>query len=741
MSNESTPLLNYNPFDFANPVIDSDLFAGRESELADIRYYLEHAKAAPNPINVALLGERAAGKTSFLNMAENAAKELGFCAVRVDLDESDAESELAFFGKLFDNLIHQACQQGAFGGLHSKTYDLYLDATSMYEAPNQNDKVFFPFIFPIQYAKAQASGNHNIHVSDAVFRRDLATIRQEVGCPVVLLFDECNVLAENRIILEKVRNIFMNNPGYMLVLTGTPNLFPVINDIFSPIIRQFKRINIGEFKSAVDTQKCIMNPLEKISSNPFEVMAYEFFDQDVKAIHDLTGGRPYEIQLICHLLYKRVQEGRASHMNFDLSVIEEIKDELENSQEISRRPIFNLVSHLSKSDLETIALVSSYAGVAFDEIWDLEYILGNVGKDEKAAHQSRLERLTDIGLIERAGGGNSLALAGDEFDKMYLKYFARELGVLIKYSNMPLKFRAYDAFIEKVVEYSPNKVKIFWRSDTDLAALIENSTTVSGAKELLNAIKRSVDAAYGAIYYHSGEPMMNLGRVRFSVRNEQEVFWVVPKKPEAQAELEHLISLFESMAERADGTIFRLSATLVSARVPPFNVIEDAVRTEGPKFARAQVLSWHARELLLEYTQLSDADSANRHFELASRFSDELELNRELLNNAGYLAIKANNFEVAVERLEDALKAQGTERLAPLVTYNLAIATLMEGEVERAKELLAEASTLLGGEVQGTECLFSPRFVDGSWVIEEVMRRPLGEVIQTAEQALSNATA
>ena len=54
----------YNPYDFANPVTHKKLFSGRESELTEIRYYLNHALHAPRPISLALIGNRASGKTS-----------------------------------------------------------------------------------------------------------------------------------------------------------------------------------------------------------------------------------------------------------------------------------------------------------------------------------------------------------------------------------------------------------------------------------------------------------------------------------------------------------------------------------------------------------------------------------------------------------------------------------------------------------------------------------------------------
>jgi len=157
----------HNPYDFANPVSDVDLFIGRKNEMEEIRYYLDHAKSAPRPINIALLGPRASGKTSILNMTEIEARQRDFCSIRIDLDEGDAQTPLNFFYKLFDGILSQACECGAFGGKEGKTYDTYLDAVSAYLVPE--DKTFCPFIFPLQFAKAMSSQNLNAQISDYNF--------------------------------------------------------------------------------------------------------------------------------------------------------------------------------------------------------------------------------------------------------------------------------------------------------------------------------------------------------------------------------------------------------------------------------------------------------------------------------------------------------------------------------------------------------------------------------------------
>ena len=128
-----------NPYDFSNPVSDEDLFIGRKKEIEEIEYYLNHAKTAKRPINVAIIGQRASGKTSLLNMTEIKAANKGFCTARIDLDEGDADSQLNLFCKLFNGILVASLEDGAYGGKKSETFYTYIDMISSYEIPDKKD--------------------------------------------------------------------------------------------------------------------------------------------------------------------------------------------------------------------------------------------------------------------------------------------------------------------------------------------------------------------------------------------------------------------------------------------------------------------------------------------------------------------------------------------------------------------------------------------------------------------------
>jgi hypothetical protein len=432
-----------NPYDFSNPITDRNLFSGRQTEMGEICYYLDQAKAASRPINLALLGSRAAGKTSLLNMIELEAKERGFCVVRIDLNEGDIQSQLTFFFKLFDCLFNTACEyehiQDAreevycFGGREGKTYDTYIDMISTYEVPR--DKAWRPFVFPVQYAKAMSKGMKEFTISEPGFKSDLELISNELRRPVALLFDECNVLSQKRVLLQMVRNIFMNIPNYMLVFSGTLDLFPVMDDVFSPFARQFKKIEIGAFDDREETEECIVKPLKSIGiKHPSEVFDLESY---LDLIHGLTNGRPYEIQLLCHFLFKRVQTGQAEAMQLDVGVFDDVIKELGTRHSINARPFITHIRELDKHQLLDLSLLSPCSGRAnCDQLWFIAYVFGSKDEEDHVALIERLKEFTAEDIIS-VGEEGIITVMGDEFDHLYSKYYARRKGVSLTINDFP----------------------------------------------------------------------------------------------------------------------------------------------------------------------------------------------------------------------------------------------------------------------------------------------------------------
>jgi hypothetical protein len=436
-----------NPYDFANPVTEEQLFAGRSGELKDIRYYLKQGTRVKKPINLSLIGARAAGKTSLLNMIEIEAKKMDYLTVRIDLDEGDKENQITFFYKIFDSIINAAIDKGCFGGYSGAIYDEYLNQTSAYSI--SSDIALKPFLFPIQYAKAMELGRANVNTSEANFKRDLEVVRNEFGGSIILLFDECNVLSESRILLEKIRNIFMNKENYMLVFTGTNDLFPVIDDIFSPIIRQFKKINVCKFEDEKDTETCVNKPLQAIGLEPDEV----FESNTYKELHSISEGKPYEIQLVCHNMFAKLQEGKHEKMVLNHSVLEDVRNELETSQDFTKRPRLYDIKCLDEEGLSHLNyLCRSLKKAKPENILTLEYITNIEDRVTKDAFKESLNIFINKGILVIDDNG-FIDFFGDEFDKLYTKFYARERGVDFEFNYSSLQQNYYRSII-KQLEYN-----------------------------------------------------------------------------------------------------------------------------------------------------------------------------------------------------------------------------------------------------------------------------------------------
>lgn len=132
----------YNPYDFANPVEDKSLFVGRRDELLQLNYYLDQARTAPRPIHAAILGRRASGKTSLMNMVHASAEAKGYLIVRVNLNDTDTHSTLGFLFRLYDAIVQSAVTAGLYGGASSQIFSTYLALVNAFDSDRCKDPRF-----------------------------------------------------------------------------------------------------------------------------------------------------------------------------------------------------------------------------------------------------------------------------------------------------------------------------------------------------------------------------------------------------------------------------------------------------------------------------------------------------------------------------------------------------------------------------------------------------------------------
>jgi len=641
-------------------------------------------------------------------------------------------------------LFTEACQNGAFGGISGKTYDTYLDTVNALVVPE--DKTFCPFLFPIQYAKAMNSGNMNVQITDHNFRNDLIKIHRELRVPIVLLFDEGNVLAQSRVLLQKLRNVFMNTPGFMLVMTGTPDLFPVMDEVFSPIVRQFKKIPVGEFRDLDDTRECITKPLEKLGITPWDIINIE----DVIDIHNLSGGRPYEIQLICHTLFRHVQDKRAKKMKLNFSVLDEVRKELETLQDITSRPILTKVRNLNGRQLAAMSILCFCDGRAtFDQLWSIEYIFNGESSWTKNDLESMLNLLVDEGILKLEDG--IISFTGDDFDKIYAKYFATEENIKLDFSQVSITARWKSGLKNFLDLHLKNRLEEIFstlrthQSGNNILEIIYKLVSASGdvfvdmsplAEEIyMKMVEYRDQATFPIIMIDTGLSWIN-----------RQLYFCSMKKNDAEA-LKIGTELISSLEERIAKLGGSLIVETLELPIVSLSILINEVEHTANKRARLSIERFHTTEMYNLYTKKL-INEALFHADMAYRFNPEPNL--ENSNNIGYLFLSADDYDRAEVLFERAISLSKSNKLEEanddeedenqmiyqaLPIYNLGVVRAKRGQLECAKidfQSSINLSQVLKPEERELRCLWVP-VVDNNILIFEERDDP--NILESSETA------
>jgi len=442
----------HNPYDFINPIRDPKLFAGRHGELEEIEYYLKLSKSEkPTYFHFALVGSSFAGKTSFLNIIEGTAKDLGFLAVKIPLNKETVQNDVLFFKEVFDGILTKGAEKGLYGGITGTIYRAYRKVVDRLDIQAEAK---IPFLYGGAYIGFKKKRNRGI--SQKVLLHDLNGIHQEAQKKhiptIVLLFDECDLLARNKVLLQKIRNALMEVEGYVLVFSGTENMFPSISDVFSPLPRFFKRINVEHFKNIKGTEECLLIPLADEEKRAFDHAC-------IGEIHAITHGTPYEINLIAHYMYRKWKEEKNPKITFTPEVLDGVLKEIERFRKGGRYDIANKMKGYGEDLLKVLLSLLQFPNVSkkwLAEIMLLEELDTLQPKDihtKKSMTVDLIKQLKKDNVLSEED--TKLRFKGGPFDLLYLKYLCASKGVMdtkeffIGFSENPI-FNLYHKLIENI---------------------------------------------------------------------------------------------------------------------------------------------------------------------------------------------------------------------------------------------------------------------------------------------------
>jgi len=422
MNQATKPELPSNPYK-RSPIKKLEDLAGRARERKTIRYYLNLTASGDSP-HLALIGQRGVGKTSLLNGAESIARDLKLLPVRLDMNELKARSPGRFWHDLYQTLALSMVRAGCWGGEHGTIYEELLRMMHSRQ-PGSLEKA----VMQIPYVFSCHRGNiDDFECPDALVVNDFNTCRTElcgIGLAgIALLIDEADCLGKNVPLLQMFRNIFQIVEHCSLLLAGTEAVFPALSEVFSPIPRQFHRIDVRPFARWSDTMELVVHPIPK---ELFDIIAPK--QEVLMELHELCGGAPDEVQLYCHHMYRSVEDSSSKRMALTPQVFREVLREYRSNSSANVDAVLSAIERLPDKLLFESKWLSRKA-LTLDEnirvtVLARELQLNkSLSADERASVAGELtdgyKMLFDSGIIEV---NNCIRLAGAPLSAGFWKSF------------------------------------------------------------------------------------------------------------------------------------------------------------------------------------------------------------------------------------------------------------------------------------------------------------------------------
>jgi tetratricopeptide (TPR) repeat protein len=159
-------------------------------------------------------------------------------------------------------------------------------------------------------------------------------------------------------------------------------------------------------------------------------------------MHLLTGGSPYEVNLVSHYMYRRWNKQAGQKISLSIDVLDDVLKELETVRKIGHHDIADKVKTLWSDYLRVLVTLLEFPSVPKEAL--LRYNLmsqlpaGTMKDlvDHKSYVGSILNILLENGVIFEDEEKN-LVYKGDQFDTLYLKYSATSKGVTDFFVGMP----------------------------------------------------------------------------------------------------------------------------------------------------------------------------------------------------------------------------------------------------------------------------------------------------------------
>lgn len=426
--------IDANPYDFEADIKDRHLFAGRRSEIAEIREELARLTST-NPASpiVALVGERRVGKTSLLHRISELSVEFNILPCTIPMTNSLARSAGEFWYEVFQRLLSSANTAGVITDEDIREEIGYKPTQSEGE---QRAGFRATSLGLLQwYTSRSQLGDPGVPPLSMV-STDLKSLTNAIAaryCGVLLMLDEAHLLAQSLDLIQQLRHAVRESSRCGIIFAGERGLNQMFTDSSAPFYLQARIIPVGNFVAKADIAECALWPL---AENERPLMSPMTIDH----LGRLSLGKPNQIRLICYSIYRRYLKKDQRDLNITIEALDYVLDRIQASyeSEYDLKQRVDMIRRLPSLDLEVLYLITRYPEwhprdvVALDEAFRGEKTSIRAMERRHRRLKQKSEAFMAMGLLQNHV--DRYILAGDEFLQLYLRFFyeVRRYGNLKK---------------------------------------------------------------------------------------------------------------------------------------------------------------------------------------------------------------------------------------------------------------------------------------------------------------------
>lgn len=387
-----------NPFKFSGKIKKRKYFFGREEELEEVKYTINKLEEEESP-KIAISGPKGIGKSSLTHIAEKYAKEQDYLTARIDLDEHKLNNV-------------------------SKFFQLVIESISKDIEQNKLNKYKKKFIQSFDKAQVGPRGlkfsfkSSNDQPSDKILKdlfRDLFSA-SESG--IVLIIDEAQSLSNEPTIIQKMKNIFGELDGYCLIMASTDRGLNEIKGEGKSFLRSFRSVPLEPFNSEETTQ---------MIENRINNKEHSVDEKTISEIHQITGGRPYEVNLVASRIYEYYERGMIDSFNLNSDVLESVLQTLEKYWSEIDEEFPLMIQNLSSDNLKLLRACIEYSSkdredlVNYFLLINIDEYSGPTIEDARESVSKNLENLLDKGILIEDKEG--IKFSQNLYELAYVKYY------------------------------------------------------------------------------------------------------------------------------------------------------------------------------------------------------------------------------------------------------------------------------------------------------------------------------